>query len=82
VLTSRTVSGRHAQLQVEADAAFLEDLGSKNGTYVNGRRITTRTRILDHSVVMIGAVSVRLRRHEDSTETTDTMDGSAAAPRP
>ncbi len=35
------ISGRHAQLSFESGAWHLRDLGSKNGTLVNGRRVTT-----------------------------------------
>jgi pSer/pThr/pTyr-binding forkhead associated (FHA) protein len=34
------VSGHHAKLLTIFDDSFLEDLGSTNGTYVNGRPIT------------------------------------------
>ena len=33
-----TVSRHHAKLSVEDDALSIEDLGSTNGTYVNGSR--------------------------------------------
>lgn len=39
------ISGRHASISVEGNAAWLEDLGSTNGTYVRGQRITQRTRL-------------------------------------
>ena len=75
LLTSRTVSGRHALLHVDYEAVFLEDLHSKNGTFLDGRRITSRTRVPDGGVVSIGAVAVHLRRHhEDPTASTETMD--------
>jgi S1-C subfamily serine protease len=32
------VSGRHAELRVDGDKVFVVDLGSTNGTFVNGRR--------------------------------------------
>ena len=35
----RVVSRRHAQLEVEGDTYSLRDLGSTNGTFVNGRRL-------------------------------------------
>ena len=35
-LTDPLVSRRHAALEVEADGLRLQDLGSKNGTSVNG----------------------------------------------
>jgi pSer/pThr/pTyr-binding forkhead associated (FHA) protein len=36
-------SRRHARLTVINNRAWLEDLESKNGTFVNGRRIASRT---------------------------------------
>jgi hypothetical protein len=39
VLADPTVSRRHARLVYDADRWTLQDLGSRNGTLVNGRRI-------------------------------------------
>ena len=36
-----TISRRHAELTVAADGVHVKDLGSSNGTSINGRRITT-----------------------------------------
>lgn len=38
-LQFRTVSGNHASLWVDQGQLFLRDLGSTNGTYVNGTRV-------------------------------------------
>ncbi|MFA7345148.1 MAG: FHA domain-containing protein [Terrimicrobiaceae bacterium] len=35
-----SVSSRHAQIEFEADAFHLHDLGSTNGTFVNGDQVT------------------------------------------
>jgi serine phosphatase RsbU (regulator of sigma subunit)/pSer/pThr/pTyr-binding forkhead associated (FHA) protein len=40
-----SLSRRHLVLQREGDAWFAEDPGSKNGTFVNGSRISARTRL-------------------------------------
>lgn len=40
VLHHRTVSGAHASLMFRDGELFLSDLGSTNGTYVNGTRVT------------------------------------------
>ena len=37
------VSRKHAQLQIEYDQIYIQDLGSSNGTFVNGQPITTIT---------------------------------------
>lgn len=39
VVQSEYVSSEHARLYREGDALFVEDLGSRNGTFVNGVRI-------------------------------------------
>ncbi|MDO6462148.1 FHA domain-containing protein [Granulosicoccaceae sp. 1_MG-2023] len=47
------VSGRHARIKVALDDAFLEDLGSTNGTYVNGRLIKKQA-LNDGDEIIIG----------------------------
>jgi len=42
VIDDRQVSRRHARIRQEGDRFLLEDLGSKNGTFVNGQEITGR----------------------------------------
>ncbi len=39
-IQSSSVSKSHARIMVEGDALWVEDLGSTNGTYVNGQRVT------------------------------------------
>src|SRR5262249_41308906 len=43
VLSVRRVSSRHAQILKVGGQYFIEDIGSSNGTYVNGTRIDKRT---------------------------------------
>jgi pSer/pThr/pTyr-binding forkhead associated (FHA) protein len=45
LLTEGHASRRHAKLMLAEDGAWLEDLGSANGTFVNGTRITGRVRL-------------------------------------
>jgi pSer/pThr/pTyr-binding forkhead associated (FHA) protein len=40
VIDNQAVSGHHAQILREGDDFFIEDLGSLNGTFVNGFKIT------------------------------------------
>ena len=60
-LDSGSVSRRHARIVVESGSAWLEDLGSKNGTAVNGQRVTARVTLSDGDEVRFGAVLMRLR---------------------
>ena len=50
---SPTVSRRHAAIRFEADA-WLEDLGSKNGTFVGDVRVTQPIRLADGDRVRLG----------------------------
>jgi pSer/pThr/pTyr-binding forkhead associated (FHA) protein len=42
-LPSRHVSRQHAQIHASRNTYFITDLGSKNGTFVNGRRLQNRS---------------------------------------
>ena len=45
LLTEGHASRRHAKLLLTPDGAWIEDLGSSNGTFINGSRISGRVRI-------------------------------------
>jgi FHA domain-containing protein len=53
-------SSRHAQLEPGTDGVWVEDLGSTNGTFVNGERITARTLVRAGDIVRIGQTELRL----------------------
>ena len=53
-LNDVTVSRRHAQLRREEGGVYLKDLGSLNGTFVNGRIISEEVRLQDGDEVQIG----------------------------
>jgi DNA-binding winged helix-turn-helix (wHTH) protein len=60
-LDSPTVSRRHARIQVTAEGAVLEDLGSHNGTYVRGERVQEPVPLRDGDEIRLGSVIVTLR---------------------
>ena len=63
VLDERLVSRRHAVIQKIGQEYFLEDLGSTNGTQVNGQRVPPRAFVhlrLDDTV-LIGRTELSLR---------------------
>ncbi len=53
-VSSARVSRRHARLVVVGGRALLEDLGSKNGTFVWGRRIAAPTELADGDEICVG----------------------------
>jgi adenylate cyclase len=54
-----TISRRHAELIAGPDGVTVKDLGSSNGTHVNGRRLTT-ARLAPGDSVSFGKVSYQL----------------------
>ncbi|OEV12275.1 MULTISPECIES: DUF1707 and FHA domain-containing protein [Streptomyces] len=55
-----TVSRTHAQLRATGDGWKLRDLGSSNGTWVNGSRVTGSVRVRPGDVVRFGQIGFRL----------------------
>jgi DNA-binding winged helix-turn-helix (wHTH) protein len=55
------VSRHHARIVLEGTAAALEDLGSKNGTYVRGQRVTAPLPLADGDQIRLGSVVVTFR---------------------
>lgn len=53
-LPDRQVSREHARIFRTRDGFFIEDLGSKNGTYVNGNPVHAPTRLLNGDLVQVG----------------------------
>jgi pSer/pThr/pTyr-binding forkhead associated (FHA) protein len=53
-------SARHARLDPRPDGILVEDLGSTNGTFVNGERITSKTLLRSGDSVRIGETELRL----------------------
>jgi adenylate cyclase len=61
-LADREVSRKHSQIDLEGGEYMLRDLGSSNGTYVNGRRIFGPTALKDADEVVIGTSKMLFRR--------------------
>lgn len=54
VLQHETVSSRHARLSFHHDHWWLEDLGSRNGTFLNDERVTESVVLANQDVVRCG----------------------------
>ena len=80
------VSRRHARLRVNGWAISVEDLGSMNGTYVDGRRVDEETTLRDGAIVRLGRRGSWLRvcglEDETATDGDAGIDPSAGPSRP
>jgi hypothetical protein len=52
-------SGRHARFEPRRDGVYVEDIGSTNGTYVNGIRLTRERKLTPGDVIRVGATDLR-----------------------
>jgi pSer/pThr/pTyr-binding forkhead associated (FHA) protein len=53
-------SARHARIDPRSDGVWVEDLGSTNGTFVNGERINGQRLLRHGDVLRVGATELRL----------------------
>lgn len=77
LLKSSTVSRRHVRIVIDPAGVTIEDLGSKNGTYVNDRRLTGPTPVVEGDQVRIGSLLFTYRGSQPagSTETLSSHSG-------
>lgn len=61
VIGAEYVSSRHARFVLMGQNLFIEDLGSTNGTAVNGHYITEPTTLRNGDKVTVGDVTMRVR---------------------
>ena len=52
-------SSRHARFEPRRDGVYVEDIGSTNGTFVNGIRLTRDRRLIPGDVVRVGETDLR-----------------------
>ena len=80
---SEWVSRQHCLLRVADDGAYLRDLGSRNGTLINGALIQGERRLADGDRLQVGPLAFEVRL--DAVETAqaaavDTAPMTPAAP--
>jgi DNA-binding winged helix-turn-helix (wHTH) protein len=81
-LESTTVSRRHARLRVSTTAVTIEDLESKNGTFLNDTRVASEMAVADGDRIRVGSLLTTLRRVGPSSSTdTEHVDSKPGDPR-
>jgi DNA-binding winged helix-turn-helix (wHTH) protein len=81
-MNSSQVSRRHARIIAGQTDAYLEDLGSKNGTSVNGRAVEGRVLLRDGDRIILGdaLVTIRFIAAEDFAPTDPPDELTPAGP--
>jgi DNA-binding winged helix-turn-helix (wHTH) protein len=64
-----SVSRRHARIVVGGGAVTVEDLASKNGTFLRDKRLAAPTLLRNGDTLITGTVRIRVRLSMPSTET-------------
>lgn len=69
-----SVSRRHARIVIDESGAVLEDLGSKNGTYLRGKRIRGSVKLADEDLFRVGSASMILRVFKGPVSTASAIE--------
>jgi DNA-binding winged helix-turn-helix (wHTH) protein len=64
-INAASVSRAHARILVKGEKAIIEDRESRNGTFVDGKRIAAPHVLVDGSTVMFGSETVTFRQWSD-----------------
>jgi DNA-binding winged helix-turn-helix (wHTH) protein len=73
VVDAPGVSRHHARIRVGPDRVLIDDLGSKNGTYVNRRRLEASAVLEDGDEVSMGTAVLAVRRMSARATTQTVM---------
>ncbi len=74
VLPLGNVSKKHAQIQLANDQCTVTDIGSTNGTYVNGRKITRPTELQDGDKIYVGEFIVGIVPNQNAEESVSDAE--------
>ncbi|HWO23875.1 MAG TPA: DUF4388 domain-containing protein [Kofleriaceae bacterium] len=69
-LVDDLVSRCHAKISVTASELFIQDMGSTNGTFVNGEKISERVMLQEGDRVLIGSSIIRIVPFEGTSNQT------------
>jgi len=81
-LSDPDVSRSHAVVRLHGGSVTIEDVGSTNGTFVNGSRVDGVTELHDGDVVRFGSVEWQLRLPAEATRVVSTVPPEPAVAEP
>ena len=79
VIDNLAVSGEHAVIHLSAGHAMLEDLGSTNGTYINGKAIKKQA-LAHEDTVEVGKYKIKFLESDGSSSQMALATGAVGSP--
>ena len=73
VVDDATVSRRHARVVVDADGVTVENLGSRNGTWLADKPVTARSPVRDGDAIRLGSARLTYRSVAGTDSTRPVM---------
>ncbi|MDA3957138.1 FHA domain-containing protein [Oceanispirochaeta sp.] len=70
ILQAPSVSRKHSLIRLFGEGVYLKDLGSRNGTFVNGVRIIEEKQLRNNDIIRLGELEFRLRELDENEEKT------------
>jgi hypothetical protein len=70
VLVEDMVSRRHAKITTTSDDILIQDVGSTNGTFVNGEKISGRARLTEGDRILVGTSIIKVVQVNDQSAAT------------
>jgi DNA-binding winged helix-turn-helix (wHTH) protein len=72
-LDAHDVSRRHARITIAGNDASIEDLESKNGTFVSDRRVNSATPLVDGASIRLGSVRLTFTKVQNRGSTQSEL---------
>ena len=72
-IDDRVVSKEHALITLAEDLYWIQDIGSRNGTFVNGDKIKGRTKLNSNDVIRLGSTQMRYINEQRGNLKSDSI---------
>ena len=82
VVDKQAISRQHCEIVSEGGRLILRDLGSRNGTYVEGRRITGPVALSDGARIDLGPIHIVLQEGDGAPAPAQTPAAAQAEKKP
>ncbi|MGI9019105.1 MAG: FHA domain-containing protein, partial [Solirubrobacterales bacterium] len=82
VMADTGISRAHARVTPEGVGAVIEDLGSSNGTFVNGERVDDPRRLRDGDQIQLGSAVLAFAGGTEETQVMAASDPDATEAHP